>query len=56
MWRVSDRLSEAELHSLASGYLAGITARELAEHFKINKRSVKRLLRERGIRRTAFIA
>jgi DNA-directed RNA polymerase specialized sigma24 family protein len=56
VWRVSDRLSEAELHSLVSHYLAGITARELAEQFKISKSSVKRLLRERGIRRTAFIA
>ncbi|MGH3706908.1 MAG: hypothetical protein ACRDRQ_02125 [Pseudonocardiaceae bacterium] len=56
VWRVSDRLSEADLCSLVSGYLVGLTARELAERFKINKSSVKRLLRERGIRRTAFIA
>jgi DNA-directed RNA polymerase specialized sigma24 family protein len=50
VWRVSDRLSEAELHSLVSGYLAGITARELAEQFKISKSSVKRLLREHAQR------
>jgi DNA-directed RNA polymerase specialized sigma24 family protein len=56
VWRVSDRLSEAERHSLVSHYLAGITARELAERFKISKSSVKRLLRERGIRRTTFVA
>jgi DNA-directed RNA polymerase specialized sigma24 family protein len=56
VWRVSDRLSEADLCSQASGYLAGVTARELAERFKISKSSVKRLLRERGIRRTAFVA
>jgi len=56
VWRVSDRLSEADLCSLVSGYLVGLTARELAEQFKISKSSVKRLLRERGIRRTAFIA
>lgn len=56
VWRVSDRLSEADLCSLVSGYLAGITARALAERFKISKSSVKRLLRERGIRRTAFVA
>jgi DNA-directed RNA polymerase specialized sigma24 family protein len=55
VWRVSDRLSEADLCSLVSGYLAGITPRELAERFKISKSSVKRLLREQGIRRTAFI-
>jgi DNA-directed RNA polymerase specialized sigma24 family protein len=52
VWRVSDRLDEADLRSLVSGYSAGTTARELAEQFHISKSSVKRLLRERGIRRT----
>ena len=51
VWRVSDRLDEADLRSLVSGYSAGTTARELAEQFHISKSSVKRLLRERGIRR-----
>jgi hypothetical protein len=52
VWRVSDRLSEADLCSLVCGYRAGTTARELAEQFNISKSSIKRLLRERGIRRT----
>lgn len=50
VWRVSDRLDEADLHTLISFYRSGTTARELAEHFNISKSSVKRLLRERGIR------
>jgi hypothetical protein len=53
VWRISDRLDEADLRSLVSGYSAGRTARELAEHFKISKSSVKQILRERGIRRTS---
>jgi transposase len=53
VWRVSDRLSETDLCSLVSGYRAGTTARELAEQFNISKSSVKRLLREQGIRRSA---
>lgn len=50
-WRVGDRLSEADVGGMVSSYQAGMTARELAEHFKISKSSVKRLLRERGVRR-----
>jgi hypothetical protein len=53
VWRVSDRLSEADLCRLVCCYRAGTTARELAEQFNISKSSVKRLLRERGVRRTA---
>jgi predicted DNA binding protein len=53
VWRISDRLTEADIHSLASSYGAGTTARELAEQFKISKSSVKQILRERGIRRTS---
>jgi hypothetical protein len=52
VWRVSDRLSEADLCNLVSCYHAGTTARELAEQFNISKSSVKQLLRDRGIRRT----
>lgn len=51
VWRVSDRLDEVDLCTLTSCYRSGMTARELAERFAISKSSVKRLLRERGIRR-----
>jgi predicted DNA binding protein len=53
VWRISDRLTEADIRSLASSYRAGTAARELAEQFKISKSSVKQILRERGIRRTS---
>jgi hypothetical protein len=39
VWRVSDRLSEEERHSLVSHYLTGITARELAERLHLMLRS-----------------
>jgi DNA-directed RNA polymerase specialized sigma24 family protein len=53
VWRISDRLTEVDIHSIVSSYCAGTTARELAELFKISKSSVKQILRERGIRRTS---
>jgi hypothetical protein len=56
VWRVRDRLNEADMHNLVSGYRTGTTARELAEQFNISKSSIKRLLRERGIRRTTLSA
>jgi hypothetical protein len=53
VWRISDRRTEADIHSIVSSYRAGTTTRELAEQFKISKSSVKQIpLRERGIRRT----
>jgi DNA invertase Pin-like site-specific DNA recombinase len=53
VWRISDRLSKADIRSLVSSYRVGTTARELAEQFKISKSSVKQILREEGIRRTS---
>lgn len=52
VWRVSERLSETDLSGLVASYRAGTTANALAEQFNISKSSIKRLLRERGIRRT----
>ncbi|MGH3837476.1 MAG: helix-turn-helix domain-containing protein [Pseudonocardiaceae bacterium] len=52
-WRISDRLTKADIHSIASSYRAGTTARKLAEQLKISKSSVKQILRDRGIRRTS---
>jgi hypothetical protein len=54
VWRVRDRLSEADIRSLIcliSRYREGVTTRELAEYFNIGITSVKRLLREHGVRR-----
>ena len=53
VWRINDRLCEADILSLVSSYHGGTTARELAEQFKISKSSVKQVLRDRGIRRTS---
>ncbi len=50
IWRISDRLTKADIHSIVSSYRAGTTAWRLAEQFKS---SVKQILRERGIRRTS---
>lgn len=53
VWRVSDRLSEADVSSLVADYRSGTSARELAERYKIGQSSVKTLLRKRGVRRNA---
>jgi len=50
VWRICDRLSEADIRSMVSSYRVGTTTRELAQQFKISKSSVKQILRERGRR------
>lgn len=52
VWRVRDRLDDAGVQRLISGYQGGATARQLAEQFGIGMTSVKRLLRENRVRRT----
>ena len=49
VWRVRDRLSEADIRNLISRHQEGVTARELAEHFNIGMTSVKRLLGKRPV-------
>ena len=44
VWRISDRLTEADIGSLVSRYRAGTTAREMAEQFEISKSSVQQIL------------
>jgi hypothetical protein len=51
VWRVRDRLSEADIQSLISHYREGITAVSWPKNFNIGITSVKRLLREHGVRR-----
>jgi DNA-directed RNA polymerase specialized sigma24 family protein len=51
VWRVSDRLSEADIERLITYYREGTTAKELATEFEIGLTNVKRLLREHGARR-----
>jgi response regulator of citrate/malate metabolism len=49
VWRVRDRLSEADIRNLISRHQEGVTTRELAEHFNIGMTSVKRLLGKRPV-------
>ena len=51
-WQVVDRLSVEDIKALVEAYIAGTTARELAVQYGIGMTTVKRVLRERGIRRS----
>ena len=44
-WRVSDRLSEADLRQLVADFQGGTAKRKLAERYGISESSVKRLIR-----------
>ncbi|OHV75200.1 hypothetical protein BCD48_00210 [Pseudofrankia sp. BMG5.36] len=48
---IVDRLPASDIESLISVYLAGATARGLAERYSISQTAVKALLRKRGVRR-----
>jgi DNA-directed RNA polymerase specialized sigma24 family protein len=48
---VANRLAADDVQAVVNGYRAGMTARELADSFKINQSSVKRLLRRAGCRK-----
>ena len=50
-WQVADRLTQEDIAVLVDAYLAGTTARELAAKYGIGMTTVKRMLRERGVRR-----
>jgi hypothetical protein len=46
-------MSPEDLQAMIDLYKSGVMARELVEKFGISIRSVKRLLREHGVRRRA---
>jgi hypothetical protein len=50
-WRVRDRLSQEDLDQLVAAFKAGTPKHVLAERYGIGIKSVKGLLRERGVRR-----
>ncbi|MEX5633851.1 hypothetical protein [Parafrankia sp. FMc2] len=50
---ITDRLPASDIESLINSYLAGATARSLAEKFSISVTAVKVLLRARGVRRNS---
>jgi predicted HTH domain antitoxin len=49
--RLHDRFSSEDLQVMIDLYKSGATAKQVAEKFGVSLRSVKRLLRQRGVRR-----
>ncbi|MGH3937397.1 MAG: helix-turn-helix domain-containing protein [Pseudonocardiaceae bacterium] len=49
--RLRDRFSSEDLQSMIDLYRSGTTASQVAERFKVSERSIKRLLRQHGVRR-----
>lgn len=50
-WRISDRFAAHDLDALADAYRSGMTSAALAKRYGMGLTSVKRLLRERGVRK-----
>jgi hypothetical protein len=50
-WRAEDRLTSVELLTLLVAYREGTSARALAERYELGMTTVKRLVREYGVRR-----
>jgi len=50
-WRVSERLSVNDVAELIAAFKAGTAKWKLAKRYGINEKSVKKLLRERGVKR-----
>ena len=55
-WQVADRLSEEDVAALVEAYRTGATAHELAAQYGLGMTTVKRMLRERGVRKYQTIA
>jgi hypothetical protein len=51
VWRITDRLAPSDVDILIKSYQAGSTARLLAERYSVSTATVKRLLREHGVRK-----
>lgn len=50
-WRVRDRLTSADIDQLVESFKDGTMIPELVTRYGISRSSVKKLLRERGVRR-----
>jgi transposase-like protein len=50
VWRLRDRLSEAEMDAVVAGYYSGASVAQLSRQYGINHWSVNKLVRERGHR------
>lgn len=51
IWRIADRLTDQDVATLLDAYRAGTPTRVLAARYGISPTSIKRLLREHGVRR-----
>ncbi len=51
MWRLSDRLSERDVVRLIVAFKVGAPKHLLAEHYGISMKSVKKILREHGVKK-----
>src|SRR4051812_16379978 len=52
-WSMHDRLSAEDVHAMIDLYLSGATRAQVAERFGISVSSVRRVLRDYGIRKRA---
>jgi hypothetical protein len=50
-WRLRDRLTEKDIVRLIMAFKTGMAMRDLAERYGINVKSVRKLLREHGVKR-----
>jgi hypothetical protein len=50
VWRLRDRLSEAEMDAVVANYYSGASLAQLTRQYSINHWSVNKLVRERGHR------
>lgn len=50
-WRLRDRLAERDIVRLIMAYKTGIATKELAEWYAINVKSVRKVLKLRGVKR-----
>lgn len=50
-WRVRDRLSERDIADLIAAFKSGTPKHVLSKRYGIAERSLKRLLREEGVKR-----
>jgi hypothetical protein len=53
VWRVRDRLTDADVHVLIADFLAGTSKGELADRYDVSFSTVKNILRKHGVRRTS---
>lgn len=53
-WRVRDRLSQRDVAAIVKAFKAGTAKHVLTKRYGINLRSLKKLLREEGVKRKSW--